>query len=109
MFIFISLQIFLKSRITYEDKDGNVVKDLRHIAIHYATNRKGFVIDCIALLPYEILAHFVPDGSLRKSLQLYLKLPHLVRVVRISWLFSEEQKKLNQRQEDYRIIYNMLG
>ena len=72
--------------------------------VHYLADRKGFVVDFIALLPYEILAFLVPDASLKKSLQLYLKLPHLVRVIRINWLFAAEQKKLNQRYEDYSVI-----
>lgn len=100
--------MFLKFHTTYEDKHDNIVKDLRHIALHYVLNRKGFMLDFIALLPYEFLALLVSDRSLHGSLALYLRLPHLVRVLRVSWVLTAEQKKLNRRQEDYSVLLRVI-
>lgn len=57
----------------------------------------GFMFDLVAILPYEILAAPVPDAHIRTSVVLYLRLPHVIRGVRIQSFISEEEKRLNQK------------
>ena len=65
--------------------------------LHYLKDPMGFTIDLLAVLPYEILAAPIPDASVRTSAVLYLRLPHVLRGVRIQSFISEEEKRLNQR------------
>ena len=89
--------MFLKFHLTYKDKNGQTVTDIKSIVLHYVKDPMGFTFDLVAILPYEILAAPIPDASIRTSAVLYLRLPHVIRGVRIQFFLSEEEKKLNQR------------
>ena len=91
------LQIFLKFHLTYKDSNGQTVTDLKSIVLHYIKDPMGFTFDLVAVFPYEILAAAVPDAAVRTSAVLYLRLPHVIRGVRIQSFMSEEEKKLNQK------------
>ena len=71
--------------------------DLKSIVLHYIKDPIGFTFDLVAVFPYEILAAAVPDAAVRTSAVLYLRLPHVIRGVRIQSFMSEEEKKLNQK------------
>ena len=91
------LQIFLKFHLTYKDNNGETVTDLKSIVLHYVKDPMGFTFDLVAVFPYEILAAPVPDVATRTSAVLYLRLPHVIRGVRIQSFMSEEEKRLNQK------------
>ena len=94
---FLCEQIFLKFHLTYKDSNGQTVRDLKSIVVHYIKDPMGFLFDLVAILPYEILAAPVPDSHIRTSVVLYLRLPHVIRGVRIQSFISEEEKRLNQK------------
>lgn len=54
-------------------------------------------MDCVTLFPYELLVMPISDSSLRVAMVLYMRLPHLIRVIRVKWMFDREQKCLHQR------------
>ncbi len=89
--------MFLKFHISYKDSNSNTVSDLKSIALRYLKDPRGFLLDLAALLPYELIGVFIPDPSTRLVAVLYLRIPHIMRVIRVQWLFSAEEKKLNQR------------
>lgn len=94
---FLCRQIFLKFHLTYKDSNGQTVRDLKSIVLHYVKDPMGFTFDLLAVLPYEILAAPIPDADIRTSAVLYLRLPHIIRGARIQFFISEEEKKLNQK------------
>ena len=89
--------MFLKFHLTYKDSNGETVTDLKAIVLHYMKDPMGFTFDLVSVFPYEILAAPVPDAAARASAVLYLRLPHVIRGVRIQSFMSEEEKRLNQK------------
>ncbi len=87
----------MKFHLAYEDSNGRIVTNFRSIALHYLKDRSGFPLDLAALLPYELIALSILDSGARQAAVLYLRLPHIIRVVRIQWFFSVEEKRLNQK------------
>ncbi len=89
--------MFMKFHLAYEDPQGRAETNFRAIALHYLRTKSGFPLDLAALLPYEIIGLPIPDAGARTAAVLYLRLPHIIRVVRIQWFFSVEEKRLNQK------------
>ena len=73
--------------------------DIKCIMIHNLTTWDGFIMDCITLFPYELVVLPIQDSRLRTALVLYMRVPHLARVIRVKWMFDNQQKYLNQRSE----------
>lgn len=90
-------QMLMKFHLAYEDSQGRIVTNFQSIAVHYLKDKSGFLLDLLALLPYEIIGLPIPDPQIREATVLYLRLPHIIRVVRIQWFFSVEEKRLNQK------------
>ena len=63
------------------------------------------MLDFIGLFPCELIALPIPDPATRTAALLYLRLPHVIRVIRIQGFFSVEEKRLNQRCCVMCIIY----
>ena len=91
------VQIFMKFHLSYKDPQGRTVTDFKSIALHYLKNPTGFPLDFAAVFPYELIALTVPQPDIRTAVVLYLRLPHVLRAVRIQGFFSTEEKRLNQR------------
>jgi len=73
------------------------VTNFKSIALHYLKNPTGFALDFAALFPYELIALPISDSKIRTATLLYLRIPHVMRVIRIQGFFSVEEKRLNQR------------
>lgn len=89
--------MYLKFHLTYEDLDGNTVRKSRDIVLHYLTGYDGFLLDCITLFPFELCALPISDPNLRTTTFLYLRVPHLARIIRVRLMFNIQQKHLNQK------------
>ena len=81
----------------YEDAKGRIVSDFKSVALHYLKTPSGFSLDIIAALPYEIIALPIPTQSTRQAVLLYIRIFHVIRVIRIRDFFSVEEKRLNQK------------
>ena len=90
-------QIFIKFHLAYEDEQGRVVTEFKAIALHYLKDPTGFALDVAAVFPYELIGACIPQNNIRTAAVLYLRLPHVIRVIRIQWFFSTEEKRLNQK------------
>lgn len=90
-------QVFLKFHLTYEDHHGNTVSDIKTIVLHYLKSIGGFPLDVVSLFPYELLVLPIRDSRLRVAMVLYMRLPHLTRIVRVKWMFDAQLKYLNQK------------
>ena len=97
MYICTYIQLYLKFHLTYKDSNGQTVRDNKAIVLHYVKDPLGFALDLLAVLPFEILASPVPDMHTRTAAMLYLRIPHVIRGVRIQSFISEEEKRLNQK------------
>ena len=75
--------MFFKFHLTYEDEHGIEVKEVSRTAQHYLKSKSGFVVDLIALIPFEVLSFAVADDFYRERVYLILQLIHLVRMFRI--------------------------
>ena len=71
--------------------------DVKTIVLHYLKAFDGFLLDCLSLFPYELLVLPIPDGRLRVAMVLYMRLPHLTRIVRVKWMFDQQLRYLNQK------------
>ena len=89
--------MFMKFHLAYKDAQGCVVTDFKSIALHYLKDPFGFLLDFASTFPYELIGAPIKDQSQRTAALLYLRLPHIIRVIRIQWFFSEEEKRLNQK------------
>ena len=87
----------MKFHLAYTDAQGSVVTDFKSIVLHYLKDPAGFFLDFVSLFPYELIGAPIQDTQKRTAALLYLRLPHIFRVVRIQWFFSEEEKRLNQK------------
>lgn len=74
-----------------------MVTDPKRIIKHNFKVCDGFVMDCVTLFPYELLVLPIRDSRLRVAMVLYMRLPHLARVVRVKWMFDRQQKSLHQK------------
>lgn len=83
--------------MTYEDKKGNIVGHIKAIGWHYLRTGDGFFLDCITLFPYELAVLPVQNKQFRTALILYMRLPHLARIIRVRWMFTIQQRNLNQK------------
>ena len=90
-------QIFLKFHLTYVDDHGNLITNMKKIVMHNLTARNGFIMDCITLFPYELLVMPISDPHLRVAMVLYMRVPHLARVIRVKWMFDKLQRRLHQQ------------
>ena len=93
----------MKFHLAYKDAQGSVVTDFKSIVLHYLKDPSGFLLDSLTMFPYELLGAPIQDEAKRTAAVLYLRLPHVIRVIRIQWFFSEEEKRLNQK---YVHMYN---
>lgn len=82
--------MFFKFHISYEDEHGIEVIDVSRTARHYLKSKSGFVIDLVALIPFEVLSYVVTDDFLQERVYLKLQLIHLVRVFRIILMLRPE-------------------
>ena len=82
--------MFFKFHITYEDEHGIEVMDASRTTQHYLKSKSGFVVDLIALIPFEVLSFAVADEFLQERVYLMLQLIHLVRVFRIVLMLRPE-------------------
>lgn len=89
--------MYLKFHLTYEDLDGKTVRKPKEIVFHYLTGYNGFFLDCITLFPFELFALPISDPELRTNTFLYLRIPHLARIIRVRLMFNVQQKHLNQK------------
>lgn len=71
--------------------------DIKTIILHYLRSFDGFLLDLVSLFPYELLVLPIRDSRLRVAVVLYMRLPHLTRVVRVKWMFDAQLKYLNQK------------
>eukprot|EP00794_Sanderia_malayensis_P016547 gene16547-18222_t len=85
------LQIYLNFHMTYSTDDGETVDDYDQIFNHYFKGE--FRFDIIANFPLEILALVFPS-HLRLTAFSYLRLIHLLRVVRVVQIYNEWVKEL---------------
>ena len=98
MFDYTSLmQLFMRFHLAYTDAQGRLVTDFKSIVVHYLKDPAGFLLDFATLFPYELIGAPIQDQQKRTAAVLYLRLPHVCRVIRIQWFFSEEEKRLNQK------------
>ena len=91
------VQMFMKFHLAYEDAQGQTVTNFKSIALHYLRDMYGFPLDLAAVLPYELIGLPIPNSKARIATTLYLRLSHVIRVVRIQWFFSVAEKRLNQK------------
>lgn len=91
------MQMFMKFHLAYKDAQGTVVTDFKSIVLHYLKDPSGFLLDSITMFPYELIGAPIQDEAKRTAAVLYLRLPHVIRGIRIQWFFSEEEKRLNQK------------
>ncbi|XP_048580862.1 uncharacterized protein LOC5507189 isoform X3 [Nematostella vectensis] len=86
------VEIFFKFNMAYRLPTGVLETDQRRIATHYV--KEGFIFDFVASFPLEIFALAAPEGSKLEVLS-YLRLTHLLRILRLSQFFNEYGNKLN--------------
>ena len=98
-------QMYFKFHTTYEDEHGVVVKDLSHIVPRYLKSKSGFVVDLIALIPFEVLSFTIQDKFYQERVYLILQLIHLVRMFRIVLILSPEYWKIPR----WYVCYCMAG
>lgn len=86
-------QMYFKFHITFEDEHGIEVNDLSSIVRHYLKSKSGFVVDLIALIPFEVLSYAIPDEFYQERVYLILQLIHLVRMFRIVLMLRPDHWK----------------
>lgn len=91
--------MFVKLHIGYEDiQRHTIVLEFKSVMEHYLKTPSCFALDLFALLPFEIIAAFIPvRGGVRKGVWLYLRLNCVVRVFRIREFFAIQESKLNKK------------
>ena len=86
----------LKFHTAYKGKNGQLVADLYLIATRYL---KGmFIVDLISIFPIELLALFGSSTEEQLRWMSYLKLGRLLKVYRISRLFSRIDEELGSKK-----------
>lgn len=65
--------------------------------MHNLKVQDGFIMDCITVFPYELLVLPIKDRGLRIAMVLYMRVPHLARILRVKWMIDKEQKCLHQK------------
>ena len=73
------------------------VKDLSSIVRHYLKSKTGFVIDLIALIPFEVLSYAIQNEFYQERVYLILQLIHLVRMFRIVLMLHPDYWKIPGR------------
>ena len=89
--------MLVKLKLSYMDANGREVTNIRLVALHYFKDPYGFIFDFVAIFPYELFGAPIQDQAKRAAAVLYLRLPHVIRAIRIRWWFSDEEKRLNQK------------
>jgi len=89
--------MYFKFHITYEDEHGIEVKDLKSIVQRYLKSKSGFVVDLIALIPFEVLSYAISDDFYQERIYLILQLIHLVRMFRIVLMLRPDHWKIPRR------------
>ncbi len=77
--------------MAYSTDDGEIVNDFDQIFTHYCHGK--FKFDVIANVPLELFALAFPS-HLRLTAFSYLRLIHLLRIVRVSQIYKEWVKEL---------------
>jgi len=86
--------MYLKFHITFEDQKGIEITNQKLIALHYLKSKTGFVVDLIAIIPFEVLSYTIPDEFYQERVYLILLLIHLVRVFRVVLMLHPDNWKV---------------
>jgi len=78
--------------MAYLDDVGEIVTDHRSLVMNYVKGK--FPFDLVASFPIDIFALAAPSGR-RLEILAYLRLLHLLRLVRMEQFFAEYSKKLD--------------
>ena len=89
--------MYFKFHTTFKDKHEIEVKDLSSIVRHYLKSKSGFVVDLIAVIPFEVLSFTIQDEFYQERVYLILQLIHLVRAFRIALMLRPEYWKIPRR------------
>ena len=85
-------QIYFNFHTVYLSDMGELITEPRKLALHYAKGR--FPFDFVASFPIDLFALAAPTGTKLEILS-YLRMLHLLRLVRIQQFFSDLGKRLN--------------
>ena len=92
LFIDISLQIYLNFHMSYTNTIGEQICDGKTLVIHYVKGKMP--LDLLASFPIDLFALAAPADKQLFVLS-YLRLLHLLRLVRMQQFFSELAQRLN--------------
>lgn len=85
-------QIFFNFHLAFVDNAGDVITDHRSLVMKYVKGK--FPFDLAANFPIDIFALAAPAGRKLEVLS-FLRLLHLLRLVRMEQFFTEYGKKLD--------------
>ncbi|KAJ7372502.1 hypothetical protein OS493_019011 [Desmophyllum pertusum] len=86
------IEIYLNFHMAYTNNIGEVICDGKRLLIHYAKGK--LLLDLLASFPIDLFALAVPANNQLFVLS-YLRLLHLLRLVRMQQFFTELAKRLN--------------
>lgn len=85
-------QIYFNFHMAYRNKFGDLISDGKLLLTHYAKGK--LLLDLIASFPVDIFALAAPADK-QLLLLSYLRLLHLLRLVRMQQFFFEWGQRLN--------------
>jgi len=72
------------------------VTDQKLIALHYLKSKSGFIVDFIAMTPFEIFSFAISDDFYRERIFSILLLIHLVRAFKVILILHPDHWKLSK-------------
>lgn len=85
-------QIYLNFHMAYRNNIGEVISDGKTLLTNYVKGK--FFLDVLASFPIDLFALAAPSNK-RLLVLSYLRLLHLLRLVRMQQFFSELAQRLN--------------
>lgn len=86
------MQIYLNFHMSYRNNIGELICDGKRLLIHYAKGK--LPLDLLASFPIDLFALAAPANK-RLFVLSYLRLLHLLRLVRMQQFFSDLAQRLN--------------
>ncbi len=88
--------MFLKFHRRYPGEQGDLISDFDLICDNYLKKLNGFSLDLLMVFPLEILCLAAP-GHLRWLVFSYLRLPRVLRYIRLMEFFANWEKELDTK------------
>ncbi|XP_013389400.1 potassium voltage-gated channel subfamily H member 6, partial [Lingula anatina] len=104
---FFWLEIYIKSHLSFHDETGHLIDAAVIVRQSYVRRPSGLLLDAIAACPIEVVVLALPREQW-VSMWSYLRLLHVLRLVKVHQFFAAWEKELNVSMLTVRLWKSMI-